>query len=87
MAETKIGRSQIGRPAPLWFRKFKKVYTNTESFALICLAFKYPADSFIMVVIKAGSSCLLENLDTILGNGQYYVPSNETVEQKAKEEK
>ena len=82
---TKIGKSQIGKPAPLWFRKFKKILTNTETAVIvILLAMGYANESLLMLLIKTGSSWLIENLETILGDGQYYVPSDQTIENQSK---
>lgn len=81
MAQTKIGWKQVNRPAPVWFRKGKKIFSNLENLAIgILLLMGYTQDSFIILVIKLVTSSILENLETILGNGQYYVPSNEVVE-------
>lgn len=55
-----------GKQSPLWFRKFKKIYTNLENVALTLLVFKFPQDSFTFVLVKIGSNALLENLETIL---------------------
>lgn len=62
-----ISVSNSGKQAPKWFRKFKKVYTNTETAAIvILLAMGYAAESFLMLVIKTASAWLLENLETVL---------------------
>lgn len=79
---TKIGPGQIGKPAPLWFRKFKKIFVNTENAALTLLALNHPPDSIVLLLIKLGSSWLLENLETILGNGQHYIPTDATIEKQ-----
>jgi len=82
MAKTKFGKSQINKPAPLWFRKFKKIWSNCENLAIvILLGMGYQQDSLLMLLIKTISNFILENLEVLLGNGQYYVPSNETIEQ------
>jgi hypothetical protein len=78
---TKIGPSQIGKPAPLWFRKFKKIFVNTENAALTLLAVNHPPDSFLLLGIKVVSSLIIENLETVLGNGQHYTPSDKTMEE------
>jgi hypothetical protein len=82
---TKIGMDQVGRPAPLWFRKFKKVFVNTENAALTLLAVNHPPDSFVLLAIKVISSLVIENLETVLGNGQRYVPSDTSIEEKQKQ--
>lgn len=56
-----------GKQAPKWFRKFKKIFTNTETAAIIILlAMGYASESFMMLCIKTGSAWLLENLETVL---------------------
>jgi hypothetical protein len=58
-----------GKQAPKWFRKFKKVFTNTETAAIIILlAMGYASESFLMLCIKTGSAWLLENLETVLAD-------------------
>jgi hypothetical protein len=82
---TKFGTNQIGRPAPLWFRKFKKVFVNTENAVLGLLLIKHSDTWPGITIIKIASSCILENLETVLGNGQRYVPSDTTIEEKQKQ--
>jgi hypothetical protein len=73
MPQTNININNSGKPAPRWFRKFKKVWTNTETAVIILLlATGYASESFLMLCIKTASSWVLENLETILANGQEY---------------
>lgn len=68
-----------GRPAPRWFRKFKKIWTNTETAAVVLLlAFGYGSESFLILCIKTGTSWLLENLETLLANGEEYTSGQGT---------
>lgn len=67
MAKTTLNIENSGKAAPRWFRKFKKVWTNTETAAIvILLAMGYASESFLMLCIRTASSWLLENLETIL---------------------
>jgi hypothetical protein len=42
---TTISTTNSGKQAPRWFRKFKKIWVNTENAALVLLVFKFPAES------------------------------------------
>lgn len=80
MADTTLKISNAGKPAPRWFRKFKKIFVNTENAALVLLLYKFPADGIVIAAIKIGSSWLLENMETILANGENYTSSENKVE-------
>jgi hypothetical protein len=59
--------SNSGRQAPKWYRKFKKIFTNTENTAIVVLMMMgYGADSMTILLLKVGTSYVLENLDTLL---------------------
>jgi hypothetical protein len=61
------------KPAPRWYRKFKKVFSNTENFVIgILLVMGYGAESTLLLIIKLSTSFLLNNLDTIIANGEEY---------------
>lgn len=78
MATTTLSTDNSGKPAPRWFRKFRKIFTNTENAVIIILLAKgFAADSFLMLCIKTGTSALLENLSTLLANGEEYVKTEE----------
>jgi hypothetical protein len=72
--------SNSRKPAPRWFRKFKKIFTNTENAVLTLLVIKFPADSPIFLIIKIGSSWLLETMETVLANGEEYTTPVESPE-------
>ena len=58
-----------GKQAPRWFRKFKKIFINTENTAIaILMLMGHEAESFLILVIKLITSWILENLETILAN-------------------
>lgn len=83
MANTNIGLDSIGKPAPKWFRKFKKIWTNTENASIvILLAMGYSSESLLILGIKTGTSWFLENLETILSNGEEYIKTDELNELK-----
>lgn len=74
MAEISISPGNSNKPAPKWFRKFKKIWVNTETAAIVMLlAMGYTSESLLILGIKTGTSWLLENLETILANGDDYV--------------
>jgi hypothetical protein len=67
--QTTFSTDNSGKQAPRWFRKFKKIFTNLETAAIVLLlANGYEADSLLMLYIKTGTSVLLENLETVLAD-------------------
>jgi hypothetical protein len=80
MGNTSMDIKNSGKPAPRWFRKFKKIWINTETAAIIILmAMGYAGEGLLILGLKTGTSWLLENLETILANGDDYT-SNATNE-------
>ena len=78
MANVSFNPANASKPAPKWFRKFKKIYTNTENAAVvILLSMGHTESSFLLVCIKTGSSLLLENMETLLANGDDYVSNQQ----------
>lgn len=56
-----------GRQAPVWFRKLKKIWANTETLVIGMLLIKgYTDGSMVMLLVKMGSQTLFENMETIL---------------------
>ncbi len=76
MAQTTVSLNNASKPAPRWYRKFKKIWTNTENTILALLVFKYPAESPVFLIIKIVSSYIIENLDTLIANGEQYVKND-----------
>jgi hypothetical protein len=69
-----ISPSNIHKPAPKWFRRFKRIWINTENAAIVLLlAIGYAESSLLILGIKTGTSWLLENLSILLANGEEYV--------------
>ena len=57
MANTTISANNSNRPAPKWFRKFKKIFSNTENLVLAVLMIKGRAsDSPLLLIIKLSTS-------------------------------
>lgn len=85
MAETKIGLDQINSPAPLPFRRL----TNAMILCFLPMAtglvqgltMSKDARNIWMLVIAA-VPFLLKGIGMILGNGQVYSPSNETMDKR-----
>lgn len=73
MTETTVKISNSGKPAPRWFRKFKKIFSNTENFILgLLLIMGHSSDAPLLLIIKLSSSFILENLETLIANGESY---------------
>ena len=77
MAEVTVSVQNASKPAPRWFRKFKKIFSNLENATIIVLMARgFAADSFVLLLIKVGTSTVLENMETILANGEEYKPAD-----------
>ena len=73
MADVTVSVQNASKPAPRWFRKFKKIYENTENAVIVLLlATGHAQESFLILCIKTGSSVLLSNMETLLANGEDY---------------
>lgn len=71
------------KPAPKWFRKFKKIWSNTENTVIaILLIMGYTAEAPLLLIIKLSSSYILNNLDTLLANGDDYVSNQNKEDEK-----
>lgn len=87
MAEVKVGLNQVNTPAPLGWRKF----TNAMILCFIPMItgvvqgmpMKDDTRNIWMVGIVA-VPFLLKGIGMILGNGQVFSPSNETIENQSK---
>lgn len=65
--------SNMKKPAPRWFRKFKRAFGHTENFVIgILLLNGFTSDAPIMLMIKMGTSFVLEILETFSANGEEY---------------
>ncbi len=74
------------KPAPRWYRKFKKIFSNIENFVLTLLMIQgTAADAPILLVIKLCTSFILNNLDTLMANGEDYIRVDNEGDQIKKE--
>jgi len=85
MADVKIGISQTSKPAPLGYRRFTNAYTVVfiPSFTSLIMSLPFTAeqDKYIFAGL-AFSVALVKGIGMILGNGQIYSPSNQTMDSK-----
>jgi hypothetical protein len=62
-----ISLQNSGKIAPLWFRKIKKIWANTETLIIaLLLIYGHGEGSLWMLLVKMGSHVLLENIETVL---------------------
>ena len=66
-----ITLKNINKPAPRWFLKLKKIISLTTNTVILgLLLYGYEEQSFLLLIIKLGSSYLMQMLDTILGENE-----------------
>lgn len=85
MADVKVGLNQTSKPAPLGYRKFMNAYTVgfVPAFTAFVTAWGFSdVTQKKMLVALAFSVAIVKGMGMVLGNGQVYSPSNETVENK-----
>jgi hypothetical protein len=83
MSDVKIGLNQTSKPAPLGYRKFLNAYIIVFVPAFTTMILGLPIDPTVVKYIFAGLTftvAVAKGLGMVLGNGQAYAPSNETVE-------
>lgn len=83
MPETKIGLDQVSKPPPLWFRRLTNaiILSFIPAFVGIVQGVTMSdAKRNIYMVIATAVPFLLKGIGMILGNGQTYQPSNETID-------
>jgi hypothetical protein len=86
MGNVSIGLNQTSKPAPLGYRKFLNAYIVVVVPAFTTMILVLPIDPTIVKYIFAGLTftvAVAKGLGMILGNGQTYAPSNETVEDQS----
>lgn len=85
MPKTKIGIDQTGKPAPLWYRRFKTAmllcFLPTFIGFVQTAAMSTDARNWCMIVAAAIPG-VLQGIGLILGNGQIYSPSNQVIDKK-----
>jgi hypothetical protein len=86
MSQTKIGFDQLGKPAPLGYRRFTNAYIVCICPALTGLfagwGFSDAAEKKIGLVLVF-SMAVVKGVGMVLGNGQVYSPSDDAVDSKA----
>jgi hypothetical protein len=79
MAKISVALRNVSKPAPLWFRKLKKVSSLLSNAAIvILLSMGYADSSTIMLVLRVGQSVLMDSLETILADGEENLTNDET---------
>lgn len=86
MADTKLGFSQLDKPAPLYYRRFINAYTIVIAPSIVGLVTAWGAAP--LTIARTGavvifSIALVKGLGMVLGNGQIYSPSNQVVDAAA----
>lgn len=83
MSDVKIGLNQTSKPAPLGYRKFANAYIVcvAPATASLLAAWGFSSDRLAKgLLLITFSTSIVKGLGMILGNGQVYSPSNQTVE-------
>ena len=87
MGDVKIGLGQLNKPSPLGWRKFMNAYiivfmpAMTAFISTWGFAFDMQAKLGTLLVL---SGAIVKGFGMILGNGQIYSPSNQTIENQSK---
>lgn len=72
-----IGLDSRNKPAPRWFRITKKLLSNTINFTMaLLLLLGYTDSSLLMLVIKLSQSFVMDQLETLMSNGEVYAQAN-----------
>jgi hypothetical protein len=85
MTETKIGFDQIGKPAPLWYRRLTNAVILSFIPAYVGIVQAVPmsdAKRNIHMCVAAAIPFVLKGIGQIIGNGQVYTPSNEKIDEQ-----
>lgn len=86
MADTKLGFSQLDKPAPLYYRRFVNAYTIVVGPSIVGFVTAWGATT--LTIARTGavvifSIALVKAAGMVLGNGQIYSPSNQVIDDKA----
>lgn len=90
MPETKVGLSQLDKPAPLWYRRLTNAMITCFLPGYVTVVQVVPMSDVarnIWMCIGAAIPFLLKGVGMLLGNGQVYTPSNAVIDQKTENEK
>lgn len=83
MSETKIGVSQINKPAPLWYRRLSNGMIMFIVPALIGAVTSWGFSDNVtkkILIVLGLLPAVIKGAGAMLGNGQVYSPSNEAVD-------
>jgi len=86
MAKIKFGLSQVEKPAPLGYRRFANAMIMFIIPGAIGLVSGWGLSDAIAnrwLMVLGFIPALLKGIGVILGNGQEYVPSNETMDNQS----
>ena len=87
MGDVKIGLGQLNKPAPLNYRKFMNLYiigiAPVISSFILGWGFSSNIQTHLLFLLGLSVS-LIKGLGMVLGNGQIYSPSNQTIENQNK---
>lgn len=86
MAQTKMGFSQVEKPAPLWYRRLSSALIMFLVPGLVALVGGWglpdkTANRWLMVLGFVPAA--VKAIGSLLGNGQIYAPSNEQIDNEA----
>lgn len=85
MSDTKFGLDQTEKPAPLWYRRLSNaliIFIIPGAVGLIQGWGFRPEFANKLLMISAFIPAVIKGIGTLMGNGQYYVPSNQTMDQQ-----
>lgn len=83
MSDVKIGLNQTSKPAPLGYRKFMNAYIIVVMPALTSFIAAWGFSTAIQAklgILLVLTGAFVKGMGMVLGNGQVYTPSNQTVE-------
>lgn len=86
MADTKIGPSQLSKPAPLNYRRFMNAYIIVIMPSLTGFIASWGFSSEVQAklgTLLVLSGAVVKGLGMLLGNGQIYSPSNAVVDDQS----
>lgn len=88
MADTKFGLDQMDKPAPLWYRRFSNgmiMFIIPGGVGVVQGLTMSAASRNVLMLVLAFLPALLKGIGVMMGNGQYYTPSNETIDKDSKQ--
>jgi hypothetical protein len=83
MPETKIGVSQMDKPAPLWYRRLSNALIICILPGAVTLVQSWGLNDKLAnrwLVLLSFAPALVKGIGVVLGNGQVYSPSNQVID-------